>query len=76
MAQLHPAAAAHVDSSAAEAAQPEVHTRAGFWPLALGSIGVVYGDIGTSPLYAFRESVAAGARRQRRPEAWSSASSR
>ena len=25
----------------------------------LGSIGVVYGDIGTSPLYAFREAVAA-----------------
>lgn len=27
--------------------------------LAIGSIGVVYGDIGTSPLYAFRESIAA-----------------
>ena len=26
---------------------------------ALGAIGVVYGDIGTSPLYAFREAVAA-----------------
>jgi KUP system potassium uptake protein len=25
--------------------------------LALGSIGVVYGDIGTSPLYAFREAL-------------------
>ena len=24
----------------------------GFWALALGSVGVVYGDIGTSPLYA------------------------
>src|SRR5215471_12821346 len=31
----------------------------GFWSLALGSIGVVYGDIGTSPLYAFREAVLA-----------------
>jgi KUP system potassium uptake protein len=30
-----------------------------FWALALGSIGVVYGDIGTSPLYALRESVVA-----------------
>lgn len=30
-----------------------------FWSLVLGSIGVVYGDIGTSPLYAFRESVTA-----------------
>jgi KUP system potassium uptake protein len=27
--------------------------------LALGSIGVVYGDIGTSPLYAFREAIIA-----------------
>ena len=26
--------------------------RPGFWPLTIGSIGVVYGDIGTSPLYA------------------------
>jgi KUP system potassium uptake protein len=33
------------------------HPGAGFWSLTLGSIGVVYGDIGTSPLYAFRESV-------------------
>jgi KUP system potassium uptake protein len=31
----------------------------GFWALTIGSIGVVYGDIGTSPLYAFRESVMA-----------------
>ena len=30
-----------------------------FWALTLGSIGVVYGDIGTSPLYALRESVLA-----------------
>jgi KUP system potassium uptake protein len=31
--------------------------RSTFWPLTLGSIGVVYGDIGTSPLYALREAV-------------------
>jgi KUP system potassium uptake protein len=30
-----------------------------FMTLSLGSVGVVYGDIGTSPLYAFREAVAA-----------------
>ncbi|HEY1243636.1 MAG TPA: potassium transporter Kup, partial [Hyphomicrobiaceae bacterium] len=30
-----------------------------FWALALGSIGVVYGDIGTSPLYALKEAVKA-----------------
>lgn len=35
------------------------HARAGFWTLTLGSIGVVYGDIGTSPLYAFREAMMA-----------------
>ena len=29
----------------------------GFWTLLIGSIGVVYGDIGTSPLYALRESL-------------------
>jgi KUP system potassium uptake protein len=32
-------------------------TSSGFWALTLGSIGVVFGDIGTSPLYAFREAV-------------------
>ena len=30
----------------------------GFFALALGSIGVVFGDIGTSPLYALREALA------------------
>ena len=34
-------------------------TGASFWTLTLGSIGVVYGDIGTSPLYALKESLAA-----------------
>ncbi len=29
----------------------------GFWALLIGCIGVVYGDIGTSPLYAFKESL-------------------
>jgi KUP system potassium uptake protein len=37
----------------------EAHTTAGFGALTLGSIGVVYGDIGTSPLYALREAVGA-----------------
>ena len=30
-----------------------------FWALTFGSIGVVYGDIGTSPLYAFRQAILA-----------------
>jgi KUP system potassium uptake protein len=37
----------------------EAHSTAGFGALTLGSIGVVYGDIGTSPLYALREAVVA-----------------
>src|ERR1700690_1296071 len=37
----------------------DAHSTAGFKALMLGSIGVVYGDIGTSPLYAFREAVIA-----------------
>src|SRR6201987_1372320 len=37
----------------------DAHTTASFAALTLGSIGVVYGDIGTSPLYALREAVKA-----------------
>src|SRR5688572_17559380 len=32
-----------------------------FYGMALGSVGIVYGDIGTSPLYAFREAATAAA---------------
>ena len=39
----------------------ESHSGASFWALTLGSVGVVYGDIGTSPLYAFRVAVVAAA---------------
>src|SRR3569623_2319963 len=35
----------------------QAHSTAPFKALMLGSIGVVYGDIGTSPLYAFREAI-------------------
>src|SRR5438552_3305141 len=38
--------------------KPSSSARRAFLGLALGSAGVVYGDIGTSPLYAFRESIA------------------
>ena len=34
------------------------HAQGGLAKLALGAIGVVFGDIGTSPLYAFRETFA------------------
>ncbi|WP_027171322.1 potassium transporter Kup [Methylobacterium sp. 10] len=45
------------------AASPETgpgdhgHGKTSFWTLVVGSVGVVYGDIGTSPLYAFREAL-------------------
>ncbi len=50
-------------ADAAEPAHhPHSHARTGIWVLTLGALGVVYGDIGTSPLYAVRESLAAGGR--------------
>jgi KUP system potassium uptake protein len=45
--------------AAVSAGSGDAHPKTGFWALTLGSIGVVYGDIGTSPLYALRESVLA-----------------
>jgi KUP system potassium uptake protein len=43
---------------APDASHPHTRKR-DFWAMTLGSVGVVYGDIGTSPLYAFREAVTA-----------------
>jgi KUP system potassium uptake protein len=40
----------------AEAAPRPTQSRGGVAALAFGALGIVYGDIGTSPLYAFRES--------------------
>src|SRR6201992_4272863 len=37
--------------------QGRLTSRSRLWALIVGSIGVVYGDIGTSPLYAFRVAV-------------------
>jgi KUP system potassium uptake protein len=48
-------------SDTATEAPAEAPVTTGFWALTLGSIGVVFGDIGTSPLYAFREAVAGAA---------------
>src|SRR5664280_2710913 len=45
--------------TAAANTRVETHSTACFKALMMGSIGVVYGDIGTSPLYAFREAVIA-----------------
>jgi len=43
--------------TAASNEAPEGSVTANFWALTLGSIGVVFGDIGTSPLYALRVAV-------------------
>jgi KUP system potassium uptake protein len=51
--------AAPVGESGASSVLTDAPAKVGFWSLALGSIGVVYGDIGTSPLYALREAVLA-----------------
>ncbi|MEX2034692.1 MAG: KUP/HAK/KT family potassium transporter, partial [Xanthobacteraceae bacterium] len=48
-------------SPPASPAADEASSGSGFWALTLGSVGVVYGDIGTSPLYAFRVAVNAAA---------------
>jgi len=60
MASEAPGAAAPT-SAAPNPTQPpssDGHGNHSFWALALGSIGVVFGDIGTSPLYAMREALA------------------
>jgi KUP system potassium uptake protein len=49
----------HSEFPALSGADAGVSSQRRFWGLTLGSIGVVYGDIGTSPLYALRESVLA-----------------
>ena len=51
------------EASDEAASQKHAAARPGLFVLALGSIGVVYGDIGTSPLYALREAVGAAMRR-------------
>src|SRR5580698_6507576 len=49
-------------ASAKTAAQGAPHgAKARFWPMAVGAVGVVFGDIGTSPLYAFRQALAQAA---------------
>ena len=53
------ASGARTPAGAQAPAEAASHERASFWALTLGSVGVVYGDIGTSPLYAFREAVVA-----------------
>ena len=55
------ATASSQPASADLQAQPSAPHGSSFWILTLGSLGVVYGDIGTSPLYALKESLSAAA---------------
>jgi KUP system potassium uptake protein len=50
-------------------ASPSLHAGAGFWTMVMGSIGVVFGDIGTSPLYAFHDALKQAVERQAPVEA-------
>src|SRR5262249_49832956 len=52
-------ARASLQASVPKVAHSRLFERRDFWALTFGTIGVVYGDIGTSPLYAVRESVLA-----------------
>jgi KUP system potassium uptake protein len=54
---MMPRTSGHTAASAAD--EKKTRSKISFWALTIGSIGVVYGDIGTSPLYAFREAVLA-----------------
>ena len=70
----------HEDNIPGETAPPLAETTAlpyanqpaaapqNLWKLVLGCIGVVYGDIGTSPLYALRESLKAASSDGLQPE--------
>jgi len=46
--------------AASEAPQDTAHGHAHgpLWKLSVGAVGVVFGDIGTSPIYSFRETFA------------------
>ncbi len=67
------------DTSIAEpppSSDPRPHGGSGSWLLALGALGVVYGDIGTSPLYALQTvfSIGHGAVRSTAPDVYGIAS--
>src|SRR4029077_6593864 len=58
---VHPDQAPAAATAAAEMGNgndADPGSRKGILGLAIGALGVVYGDIGTSPLYAFKEAFA------------------
>ena len=61
----HTTAAPILPDCPPEAPHADAHphqSRMGFWGLTLGSVGVVFGDIGTSPLYAFQAAMVQAAK--------------
>ena len=48
----------NAQTEALKSAQPEQTSNKPFAVLAIAVLGVVYGDIGTSPIYALRETFA------------------
>jgi len=54
---MQPEMASSSEVSAPSNAHGGSPTAQGFLALTVGAIGVVYGDIGTSPIYAFREAM-------------------
>src|SRR4051794_7791242 len=54
--KIPPAAASTAKTGASGGHHALADARPGVLGLAIGAIGIVYGDIGTSPLYAFKES--------------------
>ena len=55
-----------LSAATTETSETRAPETTGFWALALGSIGVVFGDIGTSPLYALQTALGRSRERARR----------
>jgi KUP system potassium uptake protein len=49
-------------TDAEDAAAAHGRGKFGFWAMSIGSLGVVFGDIGTSPLYAFQAAMGQAAK--------------
>jgi KUP system potassium uptake protein len=54
---LQDASSAVPDASARDKEEQAEHGGGNFWVLAMGSMGVVFGDIGTSPLYSLQTAM-------------------
>ncbi|MGE0827796.1 MAG: potassium transporter Kup [Hyphomonadaceae bacterium] len=57
MAQAGAGAPNQTEAEKSQHGSSQAARHGGFWALLIGSIGVVFGDIGTSPIYAFKESI-------------------